>query len=112
MGLSLSFIHYNTIIIIIIIINHGRRSIRNSSRTRFRCGRKKRPRRKFRTTRRKRSPKKAKRRKGKSPRLKTKTKAPEWKKLINRKKPLKARVLFTTREKKTKTRKEAPRKRR
>ena len=37
------------------------------------------------------------------------TKAPEWKKLINRKKPLKARVLFTTREKKTKTRKEAPR---
>merc|ERR1712070_352614 len=43
---------------------------------------------------------------------KTSTKAPEWKKLINRKKPLKARVLFTTREKKTKTRKEAPRKRR
>merc|ERR1712164_139870 len=81
MGLSLSFIHYNTIIIIIIIINHGRRSIRNSSRTRFRCGRKKRPRRKFRTTRRKRSPKKEKKKKT------VKEVSHEWA-IMNKQKPI------------------------
>merc|ERR1712224_309544 len=46
---------------------------------------------------------------------KTSTKAPEWKKLINRKKPLAPHRLhgcLQKREKKTKTREEAPRKRR